>query len=47
MSFTIETEQSNKIFFLDFNFIRKQDKLTTGVYRKLTLSNVYTHFDSF
>ena len=47
MSFTIETERNNKISFLDINFIREQGKFITSVYRKPTLSGVYTHFDSF
>ena len=46
MSFTIETEQNNKISFLDIIVIREQSKFTTSVYRKPTFS-VYTHFDSF
>ena len=47
MSFTIETEQENKISFLDVNVIRKQGEFITNVYRKPTFSGVYTHFDSF
>ena len=47
MSFTIETEKSNKISFLDVNVIREQGKFTTIVYRKSTFSGVYRHFDSF
>ena len=47
MSFTIETEQSNKISFLNVNVIREQGKFVTSVYRKPTFSGVYTHFDSF
>ena len=46
MSFTIETEQNNKISFLDVIVIREQSKFTTSVYRKPTFS-AYTHFDSF
>ena len=47
MSFNIETEQNNKISFLDVNVIREQGKFVTSVYRKPTFSGVYTHFDSF
>ena len=47
MSFTIETEQNNKISFLDVNVIRVQGKFTTSVYRKTTFCGVCTHFDSF
>ena len=46
MSFTIETEQHNKIS-LDVNVIREQGKFTTSVYQKPTFGSVYTHFDRF
>ena len=46
ISFTIETEQNNKIPFLDVNIIRKQSKFTTNVYRKPSFGGVYTHFVS-
>ena len=46
MSSSTETEQSNRISFLDNNAIHEQGKLTS-VYRKPTFSGVYTHFDSF
>ena len=46
MSFTIETEQNNKISFLDVNVIREQSKFIPSVYRKPTFSAVYTHFDT-
>ena len=46
MPFTIETEQNNKISFLDVNVIREQGKFVTSVYRKITFSGVYTLFDS-
>ena len=45
MSFTIETEQNNKIS-LDVNVICEQGKFTS-VYRKPTFGSVYTHFDRF
>ena len=47
MSFTIETEECNKISFLDVNVIRGEGKFVTSVYRKPTFSGVYTHYDSF
>ena len=47
MPFTIETDQRNKISFLDVNVIREQGKFTTSVNRKPTFSGVYSHFDSF
>ena len=47
MTFTVETEQNNKISFLDVNFIREQGKFITSVYGKSTFSGVYTHFDNF
>ena len=33
--------------FLDVNIICEEGKFVTSVYRKLTFSGVYTHFDSF
>ena len=47
MSFTIKTEQNNKISFLDVSVIRELGKFITSVYRKPTFNGVYTHFDSF
>ena len=47
MSFTIETDQNNKISFSDANVIREQGKFITSVNRKPTFSDVYAHFDSF
>ena len=47
MSFTIETEQENKISFLDVNVIHEHGEFITSVYQKPTFSAVYTHFDSF
>ena len=47
MSFTIETEQNNKISLLDVNAICERDKFITSVYRKPTFSGIYTHVDSF
>ena len=47
MSLTIETEQNNKISFLDVNVIGEQGKFIRSVYRKPTFSGVHTHCDSF
>ena len=47
MSFTIETEENNKISFLNVNVFCGQGKFTASVYQKSTFSGVYTHFDSF
>ena len=47
MPFTIETDQRNKMSFLDVDVIREQGKFTTSVNRKPTFSGVYSHFDSF
>ena len=47
MSFSVETEQSNKISFLDVNVICQQGKFTANIYRKPTFIYVYNHFDSF
>ena len=48
MPFTIaiETEQNNKMSFLDANIISEQGKFVKYVYRKPTFSGVYTHSDS-
>ena len=47
MSFTIEREKQNRISFLDIEIICEDKTFTTSVYRKPTISGVYTHFDSF
>ena len=47
MIFTVETEQNNKISFLDVNIIHEQGKFITTVCRKTTFSGIYTHFDIF
>ena len=36
MSFSMETEKENKLFFLDVEVIREQGKFTTTFYRKPT-----------
>ena len=45
--FAIETEQNNKISFLDVNVSREQGKFTKSVSRKPTFSGLCTHFYSF
>ena len=47
MSFTIETEQKNKISFLEVNLILEHGEFITSIYRKPTFSGVCTHFDIF
>ena len=47
MSFTIETEQNNKISFLCVNFFREQGKFTKSVCQKPLFSGACSHFDSF
>ena len=47
MSFTIECEKQSIMSFLDIAFITEDKTFTTYVYRKLTFSGVYIHFDSF
>ena len=47
MTFTVDTEQNNRISFLDVNIIHEKGKFITSVYRKPTFSGVQTHFDSF
>ena len=47
MSFSFEQVKNGKLPFLDVEVSRQQDKFVTTVYRKSTLSGVYTHFDSF
>ena len=47
MSFTIESENQNRMSFLDVQISREDKTFTTSVYRKPTFSGVYTHFDSF
>ena len=47
LSFIIENEKHNRMFFLDVNIIREKGNFTTSVYRKPTFMGSYTHFDSF
>ena len=46
MSFTVESEKQNRMYFLDVHINREDKIFTTSVYRKPTFSGVYTHFDS-
>ena len=46
ISFTIENEKDNRMFFLDARQ-GEQDKFTTSTYRKPTFSGICAHFDSF
>ena len=45
MSFFLETEKENKVFFLKVKIICERGKFTTTVYRKPTFSGVYNNFD--
>ncbi|XP_046544243.1 uncharacterized protein LOC124254479 [Haliotis rubra] len=45
MQFTMEEESNNKLPFLDV-LLKKEDKISTTVYRKLTHTDQYLHFTS-
>ena len=47
IKFTFEHEHNNSFSFLDVKICRKNNKLTTSVYRKPTFSGVFTNFKSF
>ena len=47
MSFAIEIEKQNRMFFLDVEIICEDKTFSTSAYRKPTFSGVYTPFDSF
>ena len=47
IKFSIEKEEDRCLPFLDVNIFRENDKFATNVYRKKTLSGVYTSFKSF
>ena len=47
ISFTIENEKDNRMFFFDVNIIREQGKFTSSVYRKPTFAGIDTRFNSF
>ena len=47
VSYTIETEQNNKLSYLDANVSHEQGKFVKNDCRKPIISSVYTHFDIF
>ena len=47
IKFLFESEKDNSFFFLDAKICTEKDKFTTSVFRKVTLSGVYTNFSSF
>ena len=47
IKFLFESEKDNSFFFLDVKICTEKDKFTTSVFRKVTLSGVYTNFSSF
>ena len=47
ISFTVEKQKDNRMFFLDVNIIGEQEEFTTSVYRKSTFSGICIHFDGF
>ena len=47
IKFSFETEKDNSFSFLDIKICREKDKFTTSVFRKDTLSGVYTNFSRF
>ena len=47
IQFTMEIEQNNQIPFLDVLLIRKVEKISTTVYRKVTNTDIYINWKSF
>ena len=47
LSFIIENKKNNRKPFLDVNNNRKQGIFASSVYRRATLSGIYTHSDIF
>ena len=47
MKFTFEKEQNNGFNFLDVKVVKEDNIFTTSVYRKASISGVYTNFDSY
>ena len=51
MTFTVETDQNNKISFLDVNITCEQGKFITGVYRsvyqQVSISKCLSAIDTF
>ena len=47
IKFTSEIEENGSLSFLDITITREIKKFETSVYRKLTISGVFTNFESF
>ena len=47
IKFTLEIEENGSLSFLDIPITRENNKLVTSVYRKPTVSGVFTKFESF
>ena len=47
MSFSMDTEKENKLYFFGIEVICEQGKFTTTIYRKPAFSGVYSNFESF
>ena len=47
IKFTFETEDSNNFSLLDVKITRKNKRIVTLIFRKATISEVYTYYDSF
>ena len=47
ISFTVEQENIGSLSFLDVKICRKNGKFVTSVYRKPTVSGVFTNYESF
>ena len=47
IKFTSEIEENGSLLFLDITITREIKKFETSVYRKLTISGVFTNFESF
>ena len=47
MSFSMETENENKLSFFDVEIIHEQGKFTITIYLKPTFSGIYSNFESF
>ena len=47
IKFTSEIEENGSLSFLDITITRENSKFVTSVYHKLTISDVFTNFESF
>ena len=47
LKFTSEAENDNSFSFLDIKITRHSQQFKTSVYRKLTFSGVFTHYESY